>query len=878
MTESTTSLRVVEETPAYWRVVFDYPPFNMVDADDIRQRFEREARAISALNHPNICGLYDICEFEGVHFLVMEYVEGETLAARLRRGALPLEDVLEYGARIADALAAAHSHNIVHRDMKPANIMIAQAGVKLLDFGLAKTTNPRPSEDGALAATETAPLTASGTIIGTLAYMAPEHVEGRPCDPRTDIFALGLLLYEMSTGGRAFRGDNQASLIAAILRADPSPMHPPAPREFEHVVRRCLEKKPEERWQAASDVKRELEWVAGSRRTGEQPEPVAARPRRANWIWPVVAIVCVMIVSIVFFRRPATQPERPVAFTVVYDSPFGPESDSIPVPSPDGVYLAYMARDRSGKTGLWLRRLDSAEPRLLPETDDGSTPIWSADSRWIGFYAQGKLKKISPEGGRPQTIAEIPGFFAGTWNAAGDIVFAPVNRGPLFHLRESGGAPRQITQLDRSRLENSHRSPQFLPDGRQFLYLARCAERGNNALYLGTLDSAQTRRIERFQSNVEYVALNAGHSGALLFVSEGTLFAQPFDGWNVRGGRRAVLEGVEYLPSSAFALFAASADGRVVVYRPAISGRGQLLWFDRSGNVVGRVGPSAEYYQPRISPDGSRVAFNRPDNRLGNRDIWYIETVRGVAARLTVHQANDWFPVWSPDSKRLLFASDRAGGSGNGIYEKKSMDPGNEETAFLLDPHTDINPSDWSRDGSWILFCPFSTELRADIWLTQATGERKPFAFVATPADERFPRFSPNGKWIVYQSNETGRYEVYARPFAGGPAAPEGKIQLSDNGGEFPVWRADGQELFYLSRGIMYSVATRNLGQSGATPRPSRLFIACPDTQPVEQIGRASNPFDVGPDGRFLINCRTERPGQSRVLLNWLPAKIASAS
>jgi Tol biopolymer transport system component len=326
-------------------------------------------------------------------------------------------------------------------------------------------------------------------------------------------------------------------------------------------------------------------------------------------------------------------------------------------------------------------------------------------------------------------------------------------------------------------------------------------------------------------------------------------------------------------------LFATSADGRVLVYRRATSRRSQLLWFDRSGNVVGRVGGPAESYQARISPDGSRVVFNRPDNRLGNRDLWYIETARGVAARLTVHQANDWFPVWSPDGKRLLFASDRGGGPGNQIYEKKSMDPGADETIFLIDPKSDINPADWSRDGRWILFWAFSSELRADIWLTPATGERKPFALVATPSDERFPRFSPDGKWIAYQSNETGRYEVYALPFAAGPAAPGAKIQLSDNGGEFPVWRPDGQELFYLSGGnVLYSIATRNLGQSGATPRPSRLFTACPETLPLEQPGKASNPLDIGPDGRFLLNCRTERPGQSSVLMNWLPAKIAPHS
>jgi len=326
-------------------------------------------------------------------------------------------------------------------------------------------------------------------------------------------------------------------------------------------------------------------------------------------------------------------------------------------------------------------------------------------------------------------------------------------------------------------------------------------------------------------------------------------------------------------------LFAASADGRLLVYRPATSRPSQLLWFDRSGNMLGRAGDPGEYYQPRISPDGSRIVFNRPDNRLGNRDIWYVETARGVTARLTSHQANDWFAVWSPDGKRLLFASDRWGGPGNGIYEKKSMEPGAEEVAVFIEPDSSVEPLDWSRDGRWILILRFSPEGRGEIWLMPATGERKPFAFAATAADERFARFSPDGKWIAYQSVETGRYEVYVRPFAAGLAGPEGKVQLSDSGGQFPVWRPDGQELFYISGGnVVYSMATRNLGQSGATPRPSRLFIACPGTLPLEQMGRASNPMDIAPDARFLIDCRTERPGQSTVLMNWLPVKIASGN
>jgi Tol biopolymer transport system component/tRNA A-37 threonylcarbamoyl transferase component Bud32 len=842
----------------------------LADREDFRRRFEREARAISALNHPHICILHDVGEQDGLPYLVMEYVEGETLAARLRRDRLPIESVLRFGGQIAEALAAAHARGIIHRDLKPANVMITKAaGVKVLDFGLARFT-----QRGGSSATSAVTTTVSQQIVGTPAYMAPEQLEGQECDARTDIFALGLVIHEMTTGRPVFSGETQAALIAEVMRCAIPPMES-VPEKLAHTVERCLARDPEDRWQSAKDVKLELDWTGRSAAVAPVA-PVRRTPLRR--VWAMVAVVCagLLLAGTLMFRNPATS-ELPVRLNLTFDGLIG-EGDITPLPSPDGQNFVFLAANASGRRLLWMRPLNAQTARQLPGTEDAEQPFWSPDGMWVGFYAQGKLKKVSTAGGTPQTIADMRGIARGlpnsaAWNGRGDIIWVLANRSPLFHVRESGGTMQPLTRLDPSRAENSHRYPVFLPDGRRFLFVARSGQRENNALYLGSLDSGEPRRLMTVQSNVSYVPPRDGRSAALLHVRDGALVAQAFDGEKVTGEPATVVENVVYTAPSVYGAFAVSSNGEVLILRPATSGRRQFSWFDRKGNVQGALGPPGDYVQPRISFDGTRVLFSRPDEQTGNRDVWYLDTSRATAARLTTHSANDWYPVWSPDGRRIVFASDRGGGSALLPYLKDLLDPGSGETPLFEGPDA-INPSDWSRDGQWIAFANDGATLgTSDIWVMSASTGQKPFAYLVTPFAESLPRFSPDSKWIAYVSNESGRYEVYVRPFSGGPAAAGEKILVSGSGADFPVWQRDGKELFFIGGDLkLYSVETADFGR-GAAPEPSTLFTPCEATALAGLPMRATPwdfPYDVSPDGqRFLITCNTAGPGRFDVMLNW---------
>lgn len=789
-------------------------------------RFHREARAISALNHPHICTLYDV----GPDYLIMELVEGETLASRLKRGKISIEQSIDYAAQIADALTAAHAKGIIHRDLKPGNIMLTKSGVKVLDFGLAKS----PLDD--------TNITASHVVMGTPAYMAPEQREGKPCDARTDIFALGLVLQEMTR--------------TKLEKLPPQLMH---------IIERCLALDPDSRWHAAADLKLELEWIA--KRTASNP---AHASRASRWIW-IAGVASVIVVGILgwgFFRPPAAT-DPPVRLNLSFEGLTG--EGNPPAPSPDGEYFVFMAFDGSGNRSLWIRPRGSANARQIPGTEGALQPIWSADGRWIGFYAQGKLKKVSPSGGTPQTIADVPSISGGVasgaaWNQHGDIIFPLNNRGPLFRVRESGGAPRELTHLDSSRAENSHRFPVFLPDGRHFLFVARSSQRQNNALYLASFDSDQTHRIMEVQSNVGYVS--RGRSSFLLYVKDRTLQAQRFDGEKLTGEPLTIIENLEYGAPSLYGTFASSSDGRVIIFRPATEGPTQFKWFDRKGNSLGTLGVPGEYIQPRISPDGTRLAYSRPDES-GNRDVWYMEISRGVATRLITNPANDWWPSWSPDGSRILFSSDRGG---NLTLIKESLDPASNETPLMGTPG---GPRDWSRDGNWIVFygdgrSPTSTSISV------ATAPRGPvFSFMESQFAVSSPRFSTDSKWIAYASNESGPYEIYVRQFAGRPSTSSDiKIQVSTNGGDYPVWQRDGKELFFLARDLkLYSVQTADFERNGAAPQPVALFTPCSDSVVAGLPMRATpwlHPYDVSHDGqRFLFNCNTLAPGRFDVMLNW---------
>ena len=837
-------------------------PKHIAAREDLRARFEREARTVSRLNHPNICVLFDIGRQDGTDFMVLEYLEGETLAARIARGRMPVDQVLKHAGQIADALDRAHRSEVSHRDVKPANVMMTRNGCKVLDFGLAKTA---PRATGPDDETLTASLTSEGTIPGTPQYMAPEQYEGREADARSDIFAFGCVVYEMVTGKRCFEGKTRASVIAAVLGGTPVPMSrlaPMTPTALERLVKRCLAKDPEDRYQSMRDIVLELREIAVS--GTDSPAPLARRQRRWMWAFMLLAFASGIAVIAMLPGRGTRTPAPASRFVLSLVDKGGNEGQfSIPTPSPDGRFLVF--QDTSAGS-LQLRSLNSEKTSELPGTAGAKTFFWSPDSRWIAFFVDGKLKKVSPEGGLPQTMAAVPDLQEAVWSSSGDILFRPKNREPLFRLPVSGGAPIQVTHLDASRAENSHRGLQFLPDGRRFLFTARCAQRENNALYLGSLDSPVLKRIMPVDSNAHYLPPRSGQPGMLLYYRDGGLVAQSFDPDRavVSGDPAPVIDRVDYNATGITAYFKLSADGRVAVVQPAGANETQPAWFDRNGEESGKLGPRGNYQQLRISPDGNRVLFSRPDPRTGNRDLFELEIARGVTSRLTTHVANDWFAVWSPDGTQIVFGSDRDGGTSMLSYIKKSMDPGSGESRFPGE-----EPLDWSRDGRWLAL---NTGGR-DIGVAPAVPDGKPFPYLATPFREGGARFSPDGRWLAYVSDETGQFEVYVRPFAGAPAPEEGKIRISSKGGDFPVWKPDGQELYYMAPDrAIYAADTRSLGHSGAAPSGVRLFGTCPGTSisslPATDATYMA-PYDTHDGKRFLVNCNAEPRGRFSVLLNW---------
>ena len=786
-------------------------------------RFEREARAISSLNHPHICTLYDV----GPNYLVLELIPGGSLADRLKRGPLSIEQTIRYGIQIADALAAAHACGIVHRDLKPGNIMVSKSGIKVLDFGLALS-----------ASDET--LTASQMVIGTPAYMAPEQREGGTVDARTDIYALGLVLYEMALGKRSTQDH---SLAMQGL-----------PRELAHIIDRCLAVDPNERWQAASDVKAELEWAGTVQPAAKAPSSTLPWP----WFLTAACAFAAIVIAILWLTTKGRLAATPAQFPFIMSE----AGDEMPVISPDGRYFAFAGEDENGSKWLFTRALNASKSHRLPGTENASALMWSPDNQWIAFFSAGRLKKVRPEGGPVQAIADLPDFQQGSWGSKGDIVFRPSNREPLYLLRSSGGAPVQVTRLDTSLAENSHRSPQFLPDGRRFLYLARCAKRENNTLYLASIDSSERRRVSRMDANTLYLPPAHGGTGSLLYYKDGALVVQPFDTDAVRliGEPEIVDNQIAFNAPSTLAFFSASMDARWLLVRPSGATYTHLQWFDRRGQLLETLPIEGELSQPRLAPAGDRLAFDRPDAHDGNRDLWVAELTRGIVAPLTTNPANDWNEVWSPDGKQILFSSDRKGTAKLVSYLKKSMEPDAEEYP------TDLprDPSDWSTDGNWMAF-------GVNDILVASTHNFHSFQYLATPFHENGARFSPDTKWIAYSSDESGRSELYIRPFNGEPAGP-GKIQISLNGGDFPVWRRDGREVFFMGvDNFIYSVDLSNLRSTSAAPAPVKLFRACPQTMPVGTAG-SNNPwlytFDTRDGNRILVDCRVNAPGQFVVLLD----------
>jgi len=833
-----------------------------MSADPVRkQRFEREAKTISGLNHPNICVLYDVGSQDGVDYLVMECVDGDTLAKRLEKGPLPLEQVLKYGAQIADALDKAHRAGIVHRDLKPGNIMLMATGAKLLDFGLAKPAAPVGGMTLTAAAAPTTPVTQEGTIVGTFQYMSPEQVEGRELDGRSDIFSLGALLYEMLTGHHAFEGKSQLSVASAILEKEPAPItsrKPLTPPALVHAIRRCLAKEAGRRWQDAGDLARELEWVSES---GLQTVPLAAgRKTREAIGWLVsCTLLVILIVGALWWRNPKA-PEQ----TMYFSTPFPFPARDIAL-APNGHSIAVVAYLESArKNVIWIYELGSPDPRSLAVTEGATYPFWSPDGRFLAFFAEGKLKKLDVSGELVQTLCDAPSARGGTWNEDGVIVFTPeatlgAGRG-LYRVNASGGTPTQITDPDTSRGEQSHRWPIFLPDGKHYLYMAAnfTGQKGVNAIFAGSLDSNDKRFVVEATGNAAYAA-----PGYLLYPRQKTLLAQRFDlkRFALTGEPMAILTDIQYQPQILRAVFAVSDNGLLVAQTGSGVAASEPLWFDRNGKEVGVVGKPGVYGNIFLAPNGKSAALDTTDITAATAGaaVWTFELQREATKRLTFDLAFNVVPIWSPDSSRLVFGSNRR--STIDLYMKNS-DGAQEEKAILQDASNKI-PSDWSRDGKYILYTRDS-----DLWFL-TLPELKSSLFLKAVSTLRNGQFSPDGKWVAYSSNETGKWEIYVTSFP----EPRGKWEVSTGGGEQPRWRGDGKELFFLSSDSRMMAVPVTTGATFDAGSPVALFQATP-MQPVSRNDQFF--YDVTRDGqRFLILTQVKQAETApmSIILNW-PAKL----
>ncbi len=832
-------------------------PGHLSATPEVRARFEREARTVSGLNHPNICALYDVGSQDGADYLVLELVEGETLAARLARGPLPAPEVTRLGVQIADALDRAHRSGVVHRDLKPANIMLTRGGVKLLDFGLARVTGLAPSvSDITSSPTVAAPLTAEGSIVGTFQYMAPEQLEGKEADERSDIWALGAVLYEMATGKRAFEGRSQASLIAAILEKEPAPISelaPLSPPGLDRLVRACLAKDPDQRLQTAHDARLQLQWVAEGGSQAGVPAPVAARRRgRERLAWATAGALGLVVVALgatAALRR--SDPPQVVRFDV--RPPKTTTSMFWPRLSPDGTMLAFVATDSNGTRRLWVRPVDAVEAHPVTGLEGNARPFWSPDSRFLAYIAEGKLRKVSVAGGPAISICDAPGGSDGTWGRRDWILFDGGGTDSIRGVPASGGVPRPITRIDHAHGDIQNAWPFFLPDGRHFLFIAN--GRGSvGAIRLGTLGSFESRVVGHTDSRVEYAP-----SGDMVYVSGGTLVAQRLD---VGGGRSLgdpVPVGEDVSLGGESGDFSVSAAG-VLAYRTQGSQeQSRLIWVARDGRPLGDAAPPGAYEDVALSPDGARVALSIATEQPPTLDIWVRDLARGVSSRLTFDPSDEILPVWSPDGTRIVYASNRAGEFRP--YLKAANGVGSEDSLpHLAGGHE--APTDWSAAANTIVTSRLGPQ-GWDVWVQPTDRRQAPKPFLQSPFFERWGRLSPDGRWLAYMSNESGRAEIYVVPFPG----PGGKWQVSTAGGTLPMWRADGKELFFQAADRSIMAVDVRAGDTFEVGVPKALF-RLPLTEGTYQGYRWAPTRD---GQRFLVNTPAGSVAESRfiVVTNW---------
>ena len=834
-------------------------------------RFEQEARSAAAVNHPNILAVFDIGRFEQSPYIVSELLEGRTLRDRLGAGtsdadALPVRKAIDYAIQLARGLAAAHDKGIVHRDLKPENVLITtDERVKILDFGLAKLTHTESAKPGD-AVTQTN--TQAGVVLGTAGYMSPEQVRGLAADHRSDVFAFGVVLYEMLSGRRAFQGNSSVEAMTAILKEDPPNIPergiPPA---LLRIVNRCLEKSASARFQSTHDLAFALEALSspsGAARAVDVKTPLVARSRRERLAWVLVIVLAVGLVAALFTSlwNPFTAGPRVEATRFLVSPPAGwllaqqmaGEGDIAAAGplavSPDGRRIAFVARDARGGTLIWLRSLDTLEAKGLAGTEGGVSPFWSPDSRSIGFFADRKLKKIDATGGPAAVLCDASPGISAAWSPAGVIVFSSAAGTSLLRVSASGGVPMPATRLSQD--ESGHSRPTFLPDGRHFVYRANVGTETRGVAFVASLDSSERTRITEVDStNVVY---SQGH---LLFLRDATLVAQPFDPDRriTFGEPFPVAEQIQRFGLVPYGFFSASANGVLAYQVGGATAAPQLVWLDRTGRTLAKVGDPAFYGDLALSPDGKKAAV------LLSGDVWLLDLERnGLATRLTFDAALDAAPTWSPDGSRIVFASTRKGT--NDLFGKTSSGAGSEQ--LLLSRDGSQVPLDWSHDGRFLLY---SSEGEG-FWALSMTGDGKTFPLLLSPAYID-ARFSPDGHWIAYQSFESRRFEVYVTAFDGSGPASGAKWQVSAAGGTQPIWRRDGREIFYISPppdSTLMATAVNTRGGAFEVGATVRLFNVRPP-------GTTRSFYQVSPDGRrFLVNSPSQietTPMPITVVVNW---------
>ncbi|MGA2370139.1 MAG: protein kinase [Candidatus Korobacteraceae bacterium] len=841
-------------------------PSHLSEDSEAKQRFDREARTISSLNHPNICTLHDVGHQDGVDYLVMEYLEGQTLADRLGKGPLPVEQVLRYGIEICDGLEKAHRCGVVHRDLKPGNIMLTKTGAKLMDFGLAKASVANAAAASGLTANLSSPpgshpLTAQGTVVGTFQYMSPEQIEGKEADARSDIFALGAVLYEMVTGKRAFEGKTAATVMAAVLEREPAPissMQPTTPPALERLVRTCLSKDPDERWQTAHDVKLQLKQIAdGVSQVSAPAMTVAPRKRRNGLAWGVAAVLAAIAASTLFLLYQANQKQLPT-LRVEINPPdkmqfnlSGDHSGPAMI-SPDGRYIVFSAYGSQGAQ-LYQRSLDTTSPEALPGTEGATFPFWSPDSRSIAFFTDDKLKRIEVSGGTPVTICSSTLGRGGSWNQDGTIVAALSYNTGISRVPASGGTPTPVTTADGT-IYSSHRWPWFLPDGKHFLYIAVKHNAPNSpetAVFLASLDGKENRLLFHSLSNAIYA------SGRVLYQRENSLVAQPFDpsSGKFSGEAQTLSENVQFDAGLWRTNLSASTDGVLLYASGTTTGTEILTWYDRSGKRLGTVGEQGEFYDLDLSPDEKKIVTT--DLNTATATIWVRDLTSNLKTRLTFSGGAHLTPVWSPDGKEVAFTSNQ-----QTAISVKTLGSSAPERTLLSSPTPIYQAiSDWSQDGRYLMY-EQGAGMNTELWVLPLSGNAKPFPY-ATGWSSR-GAFSPDGHWVAYVAQEGGRPEVFVAPFPWTGA----KWQISNGGGAGPRWRGDGKELFYFDLNGITAVEVNGAGSTFEVGSSKLLFRL-----PLRGIiGREYSPTRDGQ--RFIAVMPSEGSSQTLTLFQNWPAEL----